>query len=194
MTVGSRAVTVTSIGLDPSLSPLRLNCFPVSITLSVSVKFTLGGSAAAWLISGQRPLRPWLLLAVLLPTQCVCSCVCVYTSSAAESVYIRTLHLIFAPFEVHACVCEGSVSFPRRAVEMMARLSSARQPAACEVLARRPSSSPRLCQLPSLPLSARAQKSQFNVRLTFKRPFHRSPLPLAFTTASFFAANLRLKC
>lgn len=83
------------------------------------------------------------------------------------------------------CVCERSVSCPCCAVEMMPWLSSARQPAACEVLARRPSSSPRRCQLPSLPLSARAQESQFHVRLTFKRAFHRSPTTARFARFRF---------
>lgn len=145
---------MTLIGLVPSLPSLRLNCFPVSITLSVSVKITLGGSAAAWLISGQQPLRPWLLFAVLLPAHCVCVYVC-----TAAAVYIRTPHLLFVLFEVCACVRERSVSCSRCAVKSMAWLSSACQPAACVVAGSQPVlSSPLLCQLPSLPLYPRAEK------------------------------------
>lgn len=113
LTVGSRALAVTLIGLDASLSCVRLNCFPISITLSVSVKITLGGSAAGWLSSAQQSLQPWLLLAVWLPAHYVC--LCVYTSAAVESVYIQILHLLFVPFKVCARVC-ASILFPALAV------------------------------------------------------------------------------
>lgn len=143
---------------------------------------TLGGSAAGLLISGQPLLRPWLPLAALLPAFSVCVCLCVYTSSVVEPVCI---HSIFVP-----SVCASDL-FPALAVPSIRRawLSSACQPAACEVLARRLSFSPLLCQLLSLPLSARVQKTpkkQFNVRLTFRRAFHRSPLPLARFHPGFF--------
>lgn len=68
----SRAEAVTLIGLYPWLSSSEIELFcRFLITLSISVKITLGGSAVAWLISGQQPLWPWLLLAVLLPAKCV---------------------------------------------------------------------------------------------------------------------------
>lgn len=153
---------------------------------------TLGGSAAALLISGQPLLRPWLPLAALLPAFSVCVCLCVYTSSVVEPVCI---HSIFVP-----SVCASDL-FPALAVPSIRRawLSSACQPAACEVLARRLSSSPLLCQLLSLPLSAREQKTNKNSLMSgwlSEEPFIAAHYRLlAFILASsFLSVNLRLKC
>lgn len=89
------------------------------------------------------------------------------------------------------CVCKRSVSCP----EMTAWLFSACQPAACEVAGSLPIllTSPLSAPLTSS-LSACAQRSQFNVRMTFKRAFHCSPLAF-FRHSSLFSVSLkRLKC
>lgn len=123
------------IGLYPSLSSSEIELF-CRFLITLSVKITLGGSAAAWLISGQQLLRPWLLLAVLLPAKCVYECTVV-------AVCTRTPHLLFVPFQVRARARERCIFCSRCGLDSMAWLSSACQPAACAV-ARSPSSSPLL--------------------------------------------------
>lgn len=89
--------------------------------------------------------------------------VCAHPSQV-ESVHVQILRLLFVPFEggvcVCVCACKQSVSCSGCAVKMTARLACACQPAACDALAGRPSSSPLLYQLTSSP-SACTQKSYF---------------------------------
>lgn len=48
LAVGSRAVAVALISIEPSVPSVRLNCFPlIAVPSSVFGKITLGGSAAA---------------------------------------------------------------------------------------------------------------------------------------------------
>lgn len=61
--------------------------------------------------------RHWLLLAVLLPAQCVCVCVCTPLVRSNRCLCIHTLyiHLIFVPFVARAYVRVSDL-FPAPAV------------------------------------------------------------------------------
>lgn len=144
---------------------------------------TVGGSAAASLISGQQPsltlaAASCLLTCLLRVCGSVGVCVCVCTCSAAESAVCP-----------HA-VPEHSVSCSRRAIGVVARPTSAPLDARswCAACPRHFSPSLSAPLTPPLPES----KSQFNVRLTFRRAFHCSRLSLS-SPFFFFSANLRLK-
>lgn len=91
--------------LHPPLTSLRLNCFAISITLSVSKDHIERIScclADFWALASPTLAAVSCLITC---TMCVSLCMCVYTSMAVESLYIRSVHMIFVPFEVHACVC-----------------------------------------------------------------------------------------
>lgn len=144
---------------------------------------TLGGSAAALLISGQPLLRPWLPLAALLPAFSVCVCVSVRVHLFCGWTSVYTFDL--CPL----CVCERSVSCSCCAIDTtgLALLCMStccmRGAGSPPVLLTSPLSAPLTSSL--CPWTKNKQK-QFNVRLTFRRAFHRSPLPLARFHPGFF--------
>lgn len=111
------------------------------------------------------PLRLHFLLDVSLTcSMYLCWCwVCAHTLLRLNQCMYRFYVCSLSPLKVVCvcvCACKQSVSCSGCAVKMTARLACACQPAACDALAGRPSSSPLLYQLTSSP-SACTQKSYF---------------------------------
>lgn len=143
------------------------------LSLAISIKITLGGSTAAWFIAGRS---------LFLPAQFVCTRL-VRLNLSIYGLYVCSL----SPLRfVLAAICFLFSPWWRPGSPLHANLQHARLLARCL-------SSPLLCQLLSLPLSAQAQKRQFNVRLTFKGAFHCSLPLLACSLSSWPLLFIRLE-